>query len=215
MKRIAFICLLLINVVISAREKSILEGAEIFLSVNRTTFFDDNIENRTGFGAGVNFLYNSDKRFSLLTGFEYNHTRQYKYVLSDSRWCSDSEWEISTHLFSIPIGLRYRVGSMKRIIVEGGVFADMPYKSTREVERCCYYPDLDNLGNMVGGCSQVTESANIAQVFGAYFGVGYRISISRVDLIIKPDYKFLFPGHYSQFEIDNRYLRFNVILQFK
>jgi len=53
MNRIAFICLLcllLINVAtISAQEKSILDGAEIFLSVNRTTFFDDNIENRTGF----------------------------------------------------------------------------------------------------------------------------------------------------------------------
>ncbi len=215
MKRVAFVCLLLINVAISAQKKSILEGAEVFVSVNRTTFFDDKTENRTGFGAGIKFLYNSDKRFSLLTGFEYNHTRQYKYELFEDRWCSSSDWEISVHLFSIPVGVRYRVGSMRRIIVEGGVFADVPYKSTREGERCCYYPDLDNLGNMAGGCSQVTESGIIFPGFGSYFGVGYRIPISKVDLIIKPDYKFVFNRINSQDDIYNRYLRFNFILKFK
>lgn len=210
---ILLIGLLLISAIIYAQEKSILDGAEVFLSVNRTTLLDENSENRNGFGAGVNFLFNSDKSFSLLTGIEYNHTRQYKYELFEGRWCTSSDWDISMHLFSIPIGLRYRFGSKKRLLVESGIFGDISYKSTREGEKCCYSPD--SLNNMVGGCNQVIESGVISPGLGVYFGVGYRIPILKVNLIVKPDYKFGFKNLYSYSDaIYNRYIRLNIILKF-
>ncbi len=213
-RSLLFCSLFLWGIFLSAQDKNIWPTGEYFLSVNRTTLYDDNTENRSGFGAGVNFFYNSDKRFSMLTGIEYNYTRQFKYEFEEGRWCQSSDWDISMHLISLPVGFRYRPGSRKKFLLESGVFVDIPFKSTNTGEMCCYSPDFQNPGNMIGGCRQVTESGRISPGFGVYAGVGYRIPISKVDLILMPDYKFVINRLDAHMEVmHNRYVRLKIKLK--
>jgi hypothetical protein len=206
-------CLLIVSTMLLAQDETFFKGFEVSASVNRTTFFDDNTENRFGFGAGVKYVLNPENTFTLLSGAEYNQTHQVKREVIADQWCTYTDWTLKLHLISLFLGYRVNLGGGMRFLVENGFFVDVPYRSSQEGEKCCDPPD--SLNQITGGCDRVLEYGGIDAGYGLFLGVGYRIPISKVDLIIMPDYKLVFnPLNNYTDALHNRYIRLNLILKF-
>lgn len=83
-----------------------------------------------------------------------------------------------------------------------------------EGEQCCTNPGSLFYG--VGACNQVIQRGKISFGLGLSLGIGYRIPLSKVDLVIKPDYKFILNDLYSYMHtIHNRYVGMNFIIKLK
>jgi hypothetical protein len=182
---------------------------EFNVSVNRTMLQDDNTEDRYGFGLGAYHVFMHDKKINLIFGLEYNRTSQFKKLMYEGHFRNANELTYNLNCFSIPIGFRLNFDSKAKVFIETGGFADLVINSNRKGTMHSYKPDQNNQINIIE--TEIDEKAGLSNSVGFYIGLGVRIPISGVEIIVKPEYKFGFNKLYSyQDDIFNRYFRINI-----
>lgn len=187
---------------------------EFTVSVNRTSFQDNNTENNFGFGLGAYHLFRPAKKLNFVVGLGYNHTSQLKKSMYEGRFAHATDMTYRMNWFSISGGLRQNMGSKTKFFVEAGGFADLVLSSNRSGTITSYVLDENN--HLIYTLTAVDEKAGLSSSVGIYVGLGIRIPLSQFELIIKPDYKFGINAFYSyQNQIYNRYFRINIGLKLR
>lgn len=182
---------------------------EFNVSVNRTTLQGANSENRYGFGLGAYHSLLPDKKINIVFGFEYNRTSQYIKFMYEGHFAHATDLTYNINCFSVPLGFRLNIGSKKRLFVETGGYVDLMINSNRVGTMHTYSPDENNQINYTK--TEIDEKVQLSNAVGLYVGLGVLIPISKIKLIIKPDYKFGINELYSyQDVIFNRYFRINI-----
>jgi hypothetical protein len=182
--------------------------SEFQFSINRTTLKDENTQDRYGFGFGIYHSFMSKKMINIILGIEYNRTSQFKEYMYEAHFAHLTDVTYNLNCFSFPLGLRLNIGSKTKVFIETGGFADIVIYSHKSGTYHSYQPGDNNIINYFE--KKIEESANLSNSVGFYFGIGFRIPISRFELIIKPEYKYGINKLYSyQDDILNRYFRIN------
>lgn len=182
---------------------------EFTISLNRTILQDDNTEDRYGFGLGAYRSFRADKKLNIVFGLEYNRTSQFKKSMYASRFAQATDLTYRIHCFSIPFGFRLNVGAKSKFFMDAGGFADLVIRSKQSGTMHTHRPDENN--QMKYTRTEFDGNAGLSDYVGLYAGLGVRIPISRVELVVKPDYKFGINNLYSyRDEIFNRYFRINI-----
>lgn len=185
---------------------------ELHISLNRTHLQDNNTEDRYGFGIGAYHLFLSDQKVNLVLGLEYNRISQVKKSIYEGHFAHATDLTYTLDCFSVPIGLRYNMGSKTKFFIETGGFADMVISSRRSGTLHTYLPDENN--QIKHTTTAIDEQAELSNSFGIYFGLGIRIPIANFELIVKPDYKWAMNKLYSNQDVlFNRYFRINIGLK--
>ena len=179
---------------------------EFQISTNRTDVANENTENRYGFGFGVYHTFMSQKVINVIAGLEYNRTSQFKKQVYESHVANSTDVTYNINFASIPVGLRVNLGSDTKIFIETGGFADLIARGNRTGTMHTYRTNGNNEFNKT--TIEFDEKAQLANSVGIYFGLGIRIPIKGLELILKPDYKL----ELTKLESDMRdtYFRLNV-----
>jgi hypothetical protein len=183
---------------------------EFSLSVNRTMLYDDNTENRFGFGGGVYGTFLAKKKINILTGMEYNMTSQFKNEMYEGHYAYSTNVTYFLANISLPVTARINVGKKIKFFVEAGAFIDMCVGSRREGTMHTYHME-DNYHfvytehTFSGGGDCATFN------YGPSCGIGLKIPVSKHELLFKTDYKCGLYVLYDYLDqIENRYLRIMV-----
>jgi hypothetical protein len=182
---------------------------EYSFSANLSDVTNDNTNDRYGFGLGAYHAFLSEKKFNIILGFEYNRTCQFKKYMYEGHFAHATDLTYSLNCLSIPIGLRFNIGSGVIFFFETGGFADLVISSYRKGIMHTCLPDENNVISCTS--KAIEEKAGLSSSVGIFLGLGARIPILKFELVIKPDYKFGVNKIYSyQDDIFNRYLRLNI-----
>ena len=191
------------------QEKVAIFFDEFSISVNRTNLKNYNTEDRFGFGIGAYHSFLSKNKVNLILGIEYNRSNQFKKYMYEGHFANSADLTYSLSCISIPMGIRINFGSKTKIFLATGGYADLVINSNRKGMMYTYFPDQNN--QVVNKEFQINEKAGLSNSVGVYFGVGFRIPISKYGLIIRPDYKFGLNTLYSDVDnIYNRYFRLTI-----
>lgn len=182
---------------------------ELDISLNRTNLSNDNTKDRIGFGIGVFRSILEHKKTNLVFGFEYNLTNQFKEITYEGHFAHATNVEYTIHNLSIPINIRYNIGNKVKFFVQTGTFIDLIVSSKRKGTMHSYLPDQNN--NIVYKEFSFNEKAGLTNYnYGFAVGLGLRIPIKKMELIIKSDYKLGLNDLSTNDNIYNRYFRFIV-----
>ena len=182
---------------------------EYYLSVNRTSLYDANTENRLGFGVGAHHVFRPEKRWQIVLGFEFNQTNQLKKRVYAGRFENWTNVTYSYNCLSTPFGLRVYPLAGKKIFLEAGAFGDLVLRATQSGIAERYMPT--GLGDIQRSTRKVQGSADLANTVGCFGGIGVRVPAGRTHLIVKADYKFAFnPLYLYADRIQNRSVRISV-----
>jgi hypothetical protein len=177
---------------------------EFTASINMTTVQNDNTSNGIGGGLGIYRSWRNNKIVNIVHGLEYNYSSQTKdRVYEGSSYAYYDNVKYKMHNISVPVLVRFSFGEKTKLFVETGGFMEFGLGSKREG----VYKTTNQDGAPLD--INVKEDANLKYFnYGFSAGFGARIPVSKVDLLIKLDYKFGIPDLYTYDEkIYNRYLR--------
>ncbi|MDD2983624.1 MAG: outer membrane beta-barrel protein [Crocinitomicaceae bacterium] len=186
---------------------------EIQVSINRTNVEDFNTDDRIGFGFGAYHSFFAAKKLNLLVGLEYNRTSQFKNSMYNGHYSQAKNMRYNLNAISIPVDVRYNIGSNIKFFVEAGAFADLLIRTNRigTVEKLVN----PNTPQQKYENTEVNERTNISNSYGIHFGIGVRIPVSDYEIVIKPDYKLGLNNLSANFnDMYNSYFRLNVGLRF-
>jgi hypothetical protein len=190
-----------------SQEKWALTLDEITISGNRT--FKEG-EGRFGFGGGIYHVFLMEHRLNILLGLEYNRTGWFYDYMVNTKW--DHFEDVTYHFnnLAVPIGLRVSLGKKTKFFIESGGYADFPLYTKAQGMYYFYHPIFDEDSVYIeSGQGEFNEKSSSNTSVGVYFGGGVIIPASRVDWIIKTDYKYglteIFEPGYSSAR--SRYLR--------
>lgn len=179
---------------------------EFSISLNRTNLSNDNTKDRFGFGIGIFRSILEHKKTNLVFGFEYNLTNQLKEITYEGRFARATNVEYEIHNVTFPINIRYNIGNKVKYFLQTGVFIDLIVSSKRKGIMHSYLPDNNN--NIVFKEYLFNEKAGLTnQNYGFEIGLGLRIPIKKLELIIKSDYKLGLNNLSTNKNIYNRYFR--------
>ncbi len=182
---------------------------EVYLSVNRTSLFDDNTENRLGFGVGAHHVFRPEKRWQIVLGFEFNQTNQFKKRVYAGRFENLKNVTYTYNCLSTPLGLRVYPVAGKKVFLEAGAFGDLVLRATKSGTAERYMPT--GLGDIQRSVRKVEGNADLANTVGCFGGIGVRVPVGRAHLNLKADYKFAFnPLYWYAGKIQNRSVRISV-----
>lgn len=187
----------------SQEEKSRRTAFEISLSANRSNVADENTKDR--FGGGVELLcsFFDRRRINLVAGLGYDLTGQFKksvFFGGHGPYSSYKDVTAYIHNLSIPISVRANFGKKIKFFPEIGLFPTIIVGSSQKGTG----GDSESTGRLI--------DLPRSQHFGATFGLGLKIPMNKIALIVKADYKWIFA--YSADEIDNRYYRLSIGISF-
>ncbi|KAF0131360.1 MAG: hypothetical protein FD155_1024 [Bacteroidetes bacterium] len=187
---------------------------EFAISANRSVNPGKAAEGLYGIGLGVYHSFRSDKKLNIITGIEYNRTSQFFESMYEGHFAHATDLIYTINCFSIPAGLRINFGTNLKVFIETGAFADLVFDSNRTGTMITYLPDDNN--QMTYTEKEIDQKVKLSDSFGFYLGLGIRIPVSIIELIVKPDYKFGINELYSYQEaIFSRYFRLNIGLKIK
>lgn len=207
-KSIIYLIAFTLPLISLSQEKWSILPDEFILSGNRT-FVEG--EGRFGFGAGMYHAFLKGHRLSIIPGLEYNRTACfYDYEYND-KWSHNEDVTYHFNYLTIPIGLRVNFGKKINIFLESGGFVDFPLYTKTQGTNYYAFPVFDEDSVYIESGQEVFDrkiSSNTS--VGVYFGGGVIIPSSKVDWIIKADYKYgltetFEPGYNSD---KSRYVRF-------
>lgn len=183
---------------------------EVSVSTNYTTFWDDNTSGKFGFGVGVYKSFFKEKRVSLTTGFDFNRTSQKKKWMYESHFSHVEDITYDIYNVSLPVSARVQFGQKTKFFIETGAFIDFLLAANSRGTRISYVPDENN--QVVYSENKFTEKERFNSInAGLNFGVGIRIPVKKIELLIRPDYRYGFVKLVSnQDDIFNRYCRFSL-----
>lgn len=209
---IVIICLVLfLSKVSKGQDSNVFSINEFQISLNRTNFPDKNTEGRYGFGFGAYHSFLPDKKTNLVFGLEFNRTSQFKKVMPEGPFSHTTDLTYNLNCFSIPVGLRFNFGSKIKFFIETGGFADIVISSKRTGTMHTRFPFENNGIFYIYSDSKIDEEVVLSNFVGISVGLGLRIPISRFELILKPDYKFVLNKSYPYpYDILNNCFRINV-----
>jgi len=203
----------------------LLIGSLLYGQSNSPVFFDEfsisiskaNLNKsleKEGFGFGFGFYKNifSEKMVNLVPGFEFNRSVQYFEQMSSGHYGNYTDLTIYINTLSLPVNARVNFGHKFKFFVEGGVFLDFTLGNKRKGMSHFYQPGT---GEPPEEGFPFEDKLNLEGInYGVSLGLGISIPISKIDLIIKPDYKFGVRTLYSyQDSVCNRYFRLSVAIK--
>lgn len=171
---------------------------EVSVSGNYTIFHDSNTESRFGFGAGVYRSFFRDKRVALTVGFEFYQESFYKKSIYESHLSHSEKVTYHLNYLSIPISARLQFGQKTRFFIETGAFMDLFVAGRAKGTHYSYLPDENN--QLVYTEQKFNNKRRAPSVnVGLSGGLGLKIPIKQVELVIRPEYRYGFIG------LDNGY----------
>ncbi len=181
---------------------------EFSILLNKTDVKNYNTNDRIGLGIGVYLKFFDTHKVNILFGFEYNRTSQFKKNMCEGHFANSTDITYYINSISVPITMRINIGNRLKAFIESGTFLDLNAGARRKgVMHTC----LPNDSNQVE-CKEFDfeENAGVSSInYGISFGIGIIIPISKIKLVIKPDYKFGVGALYDDYgdQIYNRYFR--------
>ncbi len=149
-----------------------------------------------------------------MLGMEYNRTSQFKKSMYEGHYSNATDLTYTMNFFSIPLGLRLTMGTKTKFFIEAGGFADLMISAKRTGTLGTYATDTTNQVNYTE--QQLVQKVGLSSSFGLYGGIGVLIPISKIELVVKPDYKLGLNKLYSEQEdIYNRYFRLTIGIRIK
>ncbi len=181
---------------------------EFTFSINKTLFEDDNTKNKTGFGAGLYHTFRKDKKINLIFGFEYNKTCQTKNSIYAGHYAHYEDITYTINALKIPLLLRANIGNNITGFVDLGFFGDIVLKVK---EKGTYISCTPNENNQLEcHTSEVDRKASnfAGNDYGFIAGIGLRIPVRTIELIIKTDFQLGMNKLYDYMDtVENRYVR--------
>lgn len=212
--RIAFLVLIIMGTVSHAQNISEIFFNEFLFSLNKTNIGVEYPEGRMGFGLQLHHAFFEEKRANLVFGIEYNRTNQYIDSLYESRNRQFVDLTYHFNNLSFPLGFRYSFGRITRIFIEAGGFADVLLYANRKGTKIAFVTDEND--QLVRQESQIDEKAQLTSILGVYAALGLRIPVSKMELIIKPEYKYGINEYDTDIDdFSNRYFRLSIGLKIK
>lgn len=162
---------------------------EFEVSVNRTHIIGKNAEGngkaRFGFGVGMYRAFFEPKKVNLITGLEYNQTRQFWKNNSIPK-ATERDVTVTLHTIAVPVMARYSVGGKVKFMVEGGAFVELNVHATRKGFRTSI-PPFGGPSNEVPfkGGRETLFPVN----YGATGGIGMRIPVKQYAITVKTVYR--------------------------
>ncbi|RLD91592.1 MAG: hypothetical protein DRJ09_00720 [Bacteroidetes bacterium] len=165
-----------------------------------------------GFGFGVYKNIFSKKIVNLVPGFEFNRSVQYIEQMSSGHYGKYTDLTIYISTLSFPVYARVNFGHKVKFFLEAGAFVDFTLGSQRKGMSHFYKPGV---GEPPDEGFPFEEKLNLEGInYGMSMGLGISIPVSKINLIIKPDYKFGVRALYSyQDSVFNRYFRLAVAIK--
>lgn len=180
---------------------------EFSVSINRTSLKDNNTNDKFGFGLGAYHALLESKKVNLIFGFEYNRTSQLKQSMYEGHFAHSTDVTYYINCLSIPLTARINFGNRIKFFISTGPFL---YLSIGARQKGTMHTSLPNVNNqLVYKEFEFDGKADISSLnYGISLGIGINIPISKVNLIIMPDYKFgVKPLYDYHDQILNRYFR--------
>ena len=165
-----------------------------------------------GFGFGVYKNIFSEKMVNLVPGFEFNRSVQYFEYMSSGHYGNYTDVTVSINTLSFPVNVRINFGHKFKFFLEGGVFLDFTLGNKRKGMSHFYQPGT---GEPPDEGFPFEDKLSLEGInYGMSMGLGISIPVSRINLIIQPDYKFGVRALYSyQDSVFNRYFRLSVAIK--
>jgi hypothetical protein len=186
---------------------------EFNVSLNRTVIANDNTQDRFGFGTGIYHSMLNRKKINLIFGFEYNLSKQYKKEISDNYGTSLEDIEYTIHSFTIPFNVRFNIGKKVKFFIDAGGFVEINFHAKAMGDKHINY----TRGHDTAFKKSVTpfnEEVNVSRLnYGFTAGLGIRIPVKKIELIIKTDYKHGFRNLLHDDHMNIRYIRLNIGLR--
>ncbi|MEZ4937819.1 MAG: outer membrane beta-barrel protein [Crocinitomicaceae bacterium] len=179
---------------------------EFTTSINMTMVQDGNTHNGIGGGVGIYRIWRNNKIVNIVNGIEYNYSSMKKdQIYEGSTYAYYNDVKYGMHNISIPVLVRCSFGERTKLFTEAGGFMDFTVGANRKG----VYKTTTDEGAPLD--ITVNENANLNYFnYGFSAGVGARIPVKGVDLLLKVDYKFGVRDLYKFDEkFNNRYLRFS------
>lgn len=188
--------------------------SEIAISVNNTSFLENEYKGKSGFGMGVYHLINKDKKLNILIGLEFNRANVFKSSYHDSKLSHIEDVTFNINSASLPLGLRYNWGNKTKIFFEPGFFAETVVNAVVKGEK--YIVNTDISSNTTYDKLDYNEKINLKSTYGLYLSLGCKVPITpKLQLLIKPEAKLAMNPLYSSYEVlYNRYIRLSCGLCF-
>lgn len=100
--------------------------SEFNVSINRTSFYIGNEQQRLGFGVGVNRIFGEKRKLNLVLGFEYNLTRMLveEHIVNHFQDYREKR-QYNIQCMSLPLSLRCVFGNKVKFFVESGVYIEI------------------------------------------------------------------------------------------
>ncbi|MCB0478459.1 MAG: PorT family protein [Crocinitomicaceae bacterium] len=177
---------------------------EFSASVNMTMVQNENTSPGVGGGVGIYRVWRNDKMVNIINGVEYNYSAFTKdKVYEGSTYAYYDNVHYRMHNISIPVLVRFTFGERTKLFAETGGFMDFTVGANRKG----VYKTTTDEGTPLD--IAVHENANLRYFnYGFSAGIGARIPVKGIDLLIKVDYKFGIRDLYKFDEkFHNRYLR--------
>jgi hypothetical protein len=190
---------------------------EILVSINRTNVQDYNTADCVGFGFGLYHSFLADKMLNLVVGLEYNRTSQIKNRMYNGHYSTAKDMRYNLNAISIPVDVRFNIGSKTKFFLETGAYADLMVHTNRTgTIESLVSPNTPEQNYVNKDVNEGVRFANSSGIqFGVHFGIGVRIPVSDYEIVIKPDYKLGLNNMDPDFNnIYNSYFRLNVGMRF-
>lgn len=183
---------------------------EVSISVNRTVLANDNTTDLFGCGIGLTRVVFNRRGFFLVSGLEYNFTRQLKDRTYEGHFARAEDVTYSLHFLTIPLTLRYELGRRVRFFLETGGFLDLMLHSSRSGTWCSYLPVSG--APLTFDRRPFEQNAGVSNPnYGFLAGLGIRIPVEQKGyLVVKSDYRLGFNELSTDEDIHNCYVRFSV-----
>jgi len=155
---------------------------EVQLSVNHT--FSTVHETRLGFGLGMYNILKSTKRYSVITGVEFNSSSLFVDFLILNKYSAVSDVEFNFNSIVLPLWIRNRLGKKELFIIDYGLLLDFGFLSRWKGTKYQSTP--------VSGVKEYSfvEKYNMFSP-GIHFGGGYKFSVSSYQFYLKANLKWM------------------------
>lgn len=158
---------------------------EFIISMNWSKPTESFTSDNLGFGLGAHHLFLSHHTLNLIVGIEYNFTSQYINRLDAGARTRTVNSTYYINSLTFPLGLRVNIGKKNTFFIETGFFGDVTLTSRQKGSRQIQSYDENN--NLITQTIEYNHDANFSSCVGIYLAMGFKISTSKFDLIIKPE----------------------------
>jgi len=131
----------------------------------------------------LHHLFSVDKSADLLVGVDYNSVSYTTEIFQENNvYYGGADLYYNFNFISIPLGLRYYVGTKVKVFFEAGFYLDMNLKSTRTGTWYAY-------NSSIRDSEKINEKIDVANCFGLSVASGISFPFYKWSLYMKSEYK--------------------------